>query len=531
MLVPFFDLAARSPSRQGTFRRAVVAHLLLVAFAGFVVAREGHGQSHALLGHLLLVAGVVEGALLVGWRLTQLPRSQALEFLLVSPIRPARLLRAEAAVGLTLFGLVTLSGLPILALLAGVGLLDPLDLVPLLLMPWTWGAITGVGLAVWAYEPRTFRKVGEIILLLGILFYLVVGILAGEKLREWLTSFPEATQVLFLRTFVGMHTHNPFGMLRQWMEADLGDIWQEALALEGLALAVLVLLVWRASRRLEGHFHERHYEPARDVSATRRPPVGDRPLAWWAVKRVSEYSGRINLYLAGGFCLLYAGYIIAEPHWPAWMGRRIFEMCDSAGGAAMLASALVVLAAVPAAFQYGLWDSSAQDRCRRLELLLLTRLGPRDYWEAAAAAAWRRGRGYFFVAVGLWLAAWVGGRLSGPTALVAVCSGGLLWGLYFALGFRAFSRGSRANGLGMLLTIGLPAFAVALARGGLSLFGDWLPPGMVYRAATGPLSAWALGGPLAIAALTLVVSRRSLAQCDERLRHWYDGHHGNKVMS
>jgi hypothetical protein len=35
------------------------------------------------LGHILLVAGVVEGATLIGWRLTQLPRSQALDFLLV----------------------------------------------------------------------------------------------------------------------------------------------------------------------------------------------------------------------------------------------------------------------------------------------------------------------------------------------------------------------------------------------------------------------------------------------------------------
>jgi len=46
------------------------------------------------------------------------------------------------------------------------------------------------------------------------------------------------------------------------------------------------------------------------------PPVGDRPLAWWAVKRVSEYSGRINLWLAGGFCVLYAAYLIAESRWP-----------------------------------------------------------------------------------------------------------------------------------------------------------------------------------------------------------------------
>ena len=39
------------------------------------------------------------------------------------------------------------------------------------------------------------------------------------------------------------------------------------------------------------------------------------------------------------------------------------------------------------------------------------------------------------------------------TAVVAVGTGGLLWGFYFTLGFRAFARGSRANGLGLLLTV------------------------------------------------------------------------------
>src|SRR5262249_47050159 len=150
---------------------------------------------------------------------------------------------------------------------------------------------------------------------------------------------------------------------------------------------------------LEAHFHELHYEPAADLSGARRPAIGDYPLTWWAVKRVSRYSGRINLWLAGGFGVLYALYTVAQDQWPAWMGRRIFQMADRAGGIPGLATGLVLLAAVPAAFQYGLWDSSVQDRCRRLELLLMTGLRPRDYWGAASAAAWQRGRGYFSVAV------------------------------------------------------------------------------------------------------------------------------------
>jgi hypothetical protein len=531
MLSPFFALAAQSPSRQGTFRRAVAAHLVVLAAAVLTLAYRSPGSSPAFLGHLLLVLGIVEGATLVGWRLTQIPKSQALEFLLVSPIRPRRVFLAEAAVGLALLALVSLSGLPLLLILGVVGHLHPLDAVFLVLMPWTWGALTGLGLTAWAYEPKRFRRWGERGVMALILLYLVVGVLAGEHLRRWLEFLPLEGQAAFLHVFVGFHTHNPFGVVQHWMESPIRHAWPRALGLEACALAAIVLLLARAAVRLQGHFHERHYEPVRDVRAEKRLAVGDRPLSWWAVKRVTEYSGRINLWLAGGFCLLYALYLLAGDQWPAWVGRRVFAMCDVAAGPAGLGAALVVLAAVPAAFQYGLWDSSNQDRCRRLELLLLTHLQPRDYWHAAAAAAWRRGRGYFALAVLLWAAALVGGRFSVAQALTAVAAAALLWGLYFALGFRAFARGAQANGLGMLLTVGQPLGAFALARLGWPVAAGWLPPGMVYRAGAGAGGlAWLLGPALA-AALCLVVARHSLATCDTTLRRWYDAHHGSKVMS
>jgi hypothetical protein len=530
MLGPFFTLAATSPSRQRSFRRAVVTHLVVLGVAALALVVQGRGGSPAALGQVALTAGIVEGALLVGWRLTQLPKSQALEFLLVSPLQPPRVFLAEALVGLTLLGFVTLAGLPLLALLAAVGHLDSLDLVLLTLLPYTWGTITGLGLAVWAYEPRRVRRVGEAIVMGLILLYLVVGVLAGENLVRWLDFLPPAAKNAFLTAFHGFHAHNPFGAVHFWLANDVGHAWRTALAVELLALAVAVLLLWRGSRRLLGHFHERHYEPVRDVSAQRRPPVGDRPLAWWTVKRVSEYSGRINLWLAGGFCLLYAAYLVGEAHWPAWVGRRVFQMCDAAGGAAALAAGLVVLAAVPAAFQYGLWDSSAQQRCRRLELLLLTRLGPADYWDAAFAAALRRGRGYFALALLLWLAALLGGRLTGAAALAAVAAGVMLWSLYFALGFRGFARGAQTNGLGLLLTVGLPLAAWALAKAGWATVADWTPPGMVYRAGTGCWAPLWLVGPVLVAGCTLLISRRALAECDASLRRWYDQNHGSKVM-
>jgi hypothetical protein len=508
-----------------------VAHLLLLLGGAFALSTQRPGAPATLLGHLLLVAGVVEGAALVGWRLTQLPRSQALEFLLVSPLWPRPLFLAEALVGLAQLALVTLSGLPVLLVLAACGALDPLDPAPLTVMPFTWGAVTGLGLTVWAYEPKVVRRWGERLVMALVLLYLVVGVLAGEHLRRWLDFLPEGAQAAALQAFATFHTHNPFGTLRFWLENDVALGWRRVLSLQAGALGLLALLLARGAWRLQGHFRERHYEPARNVAGERRPAVGDGPLRWWAVRRVSEYSGRINLWLAGGFGLLYALYTVAGDHWPAWLGRRVFQLCDGVGGVAGLATALVLLAAVPAAFQYGLWDSSTQDRCRRLELLLLTDLRPRDYWDAAAAAAWRRGRGYFGIALLLWGAALAGGRLAPTEAVAAVAAGVLLWGLYFALGFRAFARGAQANGLGLLLTVGLPLAAFALARLGWPLLGHALPPGAVYRAGAGPTApAWLLG-PMLAAGLTVVVARRALARCDAQLRRWYDENHGRKVLT
>jgi hypothetical protein len=262
-----------------------------------------------------------------------------------------------------------------------------------------------------------------------------------------------------------------------------------------------------------------------------RSPVGEWPLSWWAVKRVTRYSGRINLWLAGGFGLLYALYTAAGPNWPAWLGQRVFQIFDHLGGVAGLTTGLVILAAVPAAFQYGLWDSNAHDRCRRLELLLLSRLEGQDYWNAAAAAAWKRGRGYFGVALLLWASAVFAGQMNWMQAVAAAAAGVLLWGLYFTLGFRAFARGAQANGLGVLLTVGLPLGAYALYRLDWPALAALTPPGAVYGAPVSGTGPWWLLGPVVLAGLTLALGRQAQARCDRDLRNWYSRSHGAKVMA
>ncbi len=528
MWFSFFAVAAQSPTRQRTFRKVVAAHVLaLTAGAGMLLSRQ---ISAPLLGHLLLIAGIVEGAALVGWRLTQLPHSQALEFLLVSSFRPSGVLLAEALVGICRLALVTLAGLPVLVYLTMEGHLGRADLLPLLVMPWTWGAVTGLGLAVWAYETKAVRCWGERGAVALLVIYLGFGVVAGDHLARWVSQLQRGQGHWLLTGLWAFHHYNPFGVLDFWLRQTPEVAQERALGLELAALAVLGLLLARAAGRLKGHFHDRHYRPVADTAGDRRGHIGHRPLSWWAVRRVHEYSGRINLWLAGGFGVAYALYTVAGPYWPAGLGRRIFDFFDQAGGIPALATALVILAAVPAAFQYGLWDSSAQDRCRRLELLLLTELEPQDYWQAAAAAAWRRGRGYFAVAVLLWLAAAGAGQITPHALAAAIASGIILWALYFALGFRAFSQGLQANGLGMLLTLGLPLLAFAAHRAGWGTAALLLPPASVYGPVAGcSFAAW-VAGTLLGGVAALLLARAALARCDGELRRWYDRHHGCRVM-
>src|SRR5262249_12523258 len=103
-----------------------------------------------ILGNAVLILGIIEGATLVGWRLIQLPKSPALEFLLVSWLRAPRLFAAESLVGIVQLGLTTLSSLPIILALCARSLLNMTDIAPLLVMPFTWGIITGLTLTQWA---------------------------------------------------------------------------------------------------------------------------------------------------------------------------------------------------------------------------------------------------------------------------------------------------------------------------------------------------------------------------------------------
>lgn len=527
MLATFFHLAAVSPTRRRAFRLVAGAHVAIIAFLLVGMTLSGDWTNHLGIGNTLLIAGIVEGALLIGWRLTQLPKSQALEFLLVTQLQPSRFLLSEALVGIWRLTLVTLTGVPFLTYLWFVGSLDRFDASIILAMPLAWGLVTGLGLAAWAYEPLEVRVWGERFAILGVLVYLVVGVLVGETLPRWLNLFPPLFSKMMLGALLAFHEFNPFGAMRAVM-LDPADSWVRAIVVTLLGFGIAGVCLYRAMIRLLPHFHDLHYRPALLKDDRPRPKVGNSPLSWWAVKRVSNYSGRINLWLAGGFTLVYSAFLLAGPAWPEWLGKNVFLTFETMGGIPMLTTALVLLASVPAAFQYGLWDSNAQDRCRRLELLLLTDLEGRAYWDAAFAAAWQRGWGYFVLAGILWMVGWATGSFSFAQALAAAAAGVALWGLYFSLGFWSFSTGAQANTLGLVLTLLAPLATYVAFRLGWDHIAEWLPPGSLYFARTSsPL--WALG-PVAVSISTLAISRYLLSHCDASLRQWYDRNHGMKVI-
>jgi hypothetical protein len=531
MPLPFIKLAMTSPERQKVFRRLVVFHIVLLTAVGFA-AQVMPGAPLSNLGHAAILASIIEGAGLIGWRLAQIPKSQSLEFLLVSPVQPRRVFVAEAISGIGRLALVTLSGLPVLLLMTWGGKLYLSDLLPMTALPFLWGCITGLGLAVWAYESLGLRRWGERLMLVLIVVYLVVGVLAAERLSSWISVLPWQLGDATYRAIFVCAQFNPFGVLEYWLSPERNaDIAEErmTIVLAG-SLGFAILLLTRGAFRLKGHFQDLHYRPIDSRRGDESKYIGSRPLAWWTVRRVMKYSGRMNLWLAGGFGLLYAAYIMLADVWPVWMGKMVFEIFERMGGVPAISTGLTVLAAVPAAFQYGLWDASAEDRGRRLELLLLTDLDATDYWGAALSAAWRRGRGYFLTAVILWMAMGVSGRASPTQLVMAAAAGCVLWAFSFAVGFRAFSRGAQANGMGTLLTIGFPLLAGCLIALRIPVLPAILPPGAVYLALARPPSIWWLPGPIIAAVLTAVIAISARQHCLVHLRNWLDQSQSNRTV-
>jgi hypothetical protein len=128
----------------------------------------------------------------------------------------------------------------------------------------------------------------------------------------------------------------------------------------------------------------------------------------------------------------------------------------------------------------------------------------------------------------LWAALVFSGKATPTQVAASVAAAMLLWGFSFAVGFGAFSSGMQANGLGSLLTLGLPLAAAVLSQTGVPRLAALVPPGAVYAALTGPPTIDWLPGPLLVGLATMWMMRRVVGRCEGRLRAWFDRNHGTQ---
>src|SRR5262249_25011129 len=143
----------------------------------------------------------------------------------------------------------------------------------------------------WAYESMRVRRWGQRFCVLAIILYLIVGVLIGEHLLHWLRLLPTELGRWILNAFRSFHEDNPFGVIRLTMEQGPQWVWPKFVRLETFGGILFLLLLVRGAWRLRGHFQDEHYRLISLKEKTKRPEVGDSPLAWWAVKRVTKYSG------------------------------------------------------------------------------------------------------------------------------------------------------------------------------------------------------------------------------------------------
>ena len=219
MFWPTFVLAARSRPRQQLLRQLVAFRLLAMAAAvavwGLSAAARDHYGLTAWLGWALLAAGIADGGALLGWRLAQLPKSPALEPLLLAPAPPWRTMLAEQAVGAALTLHSALAALPPLALLVGVGWLDPFDAAAIWALALAAAWALGLGLAWWSYEPRWVRRWGEGIVLAGTSLFVVFFGVLGDQALKGLARLPFDTGHAVRMLVLGSHYWNPFTIVHR----------------------------------------------------------------------------------------------------------------------------------------------------------------------------------------------------------------------------------------------------------------------------------------------------------------------------
>lgn len=527
--------------RSVQLRATAVGAVLVVGFVAIAAPHEGPPELVERLTWTQLLTAIVCGGFLTAWRVTQLPKSRSYEFHLLTPSGDWELVAGEILAGMIRTAVVVVATAPLLFALWGAEWLSGAGCVALLVVPLVGGWLSGLIMAVVAYEPPWFRRLVERLVLLVVLAYLVVFGLLGHffmpKILTWwagLTGTPAAT---FAQVGATTRYLNPFRLLGAISSEPGSALVLRLAVVTAVLLLVAGLCFARLVVRLRVHYEEENYYQSGGRRGSKRT-IGANPLAWWTWRRVSQFRGRINLYLTWTTLGLYGCWMLFETHWPPWLAMSQLQMIRTLGGEALLTVAALQLAVVPMAFLNGLWDSNSQQRVQRLELLLITPLAGRDFLRASAVAAWTRGKGYLWGALGIVLAAVASGRITWVDAAGITLLGGSYLLLCFAVAFRNFARVQSDQAVsvrGLVWSVGMPLLTFALFRLGNHTLAAATPLGGVFvlalptaeRAAwvtcTLP-EVWTITGSVSAMCLiaSLVLLRSALRNFDHEIHHWFE---------
>ncbi|HEY1067213.1 MAG TPA: hypothetical protein VGE52_13925 [Pirellulales bacterium] len=515
-----------------------MAAVAIYAAGALVIQPRNSTQLIVAVSWLQFILGALIGGALTGWRVTQFPKTRAAEFHLVMPVSDWVLVGSELLGGMLRSAFIVGAWSPLVLGMWGAGWIGPAQVVGLIAVPILFGWMVGIGLANIAFTSQRVRRILEWVTLLFLFVYLIFLGLLAEWTIPRLLAFQHELAMLELDTIWLEQLVNPIRLIGT-LYRDSEDLWARVLGVSVFLLSLCALGAARLVWRLRGHYLEENYGSHYDKKEFNKP-IADEPLAWWTVRRVSRFKGRVNIYLGWGTVLLYSGWLLLGNAWPDWLGGNFLRVMRVFGGQAIIGAFAVQFGLVATAFLYGLWDSSARQRVGRLEVLLITPLSARDYAVAGAAAAWTRGRQYFYMALVVWCAAAAAGRISwGAVALAIFCTAAYAL-LFFAIAFRNFARvkTERAAGFwGLGLSVGL-FFASFVIFFRWPVVGAMLPLGSLYTL-TSPITRaqvwtdlpwpalWSLIGLVhaAYAIGGVVLLRDAMKTFDRDLRDWFSYHH------
>lgn len=516
--------------------------VLMLAAAAIVRAPASPREAVELVTWGLFFIAILLGGSLTGWGVTQFPKTRAAEFLLVTPVEDWEWVGAQLAAGMLRTTVVIAAAVPLVAAMWGAGWIDFVQAAALVLVPLAAGWLAGIGLAVVAYSPLWLRVLLERLALVGVLAYLVLLGLMGSwflpAFVQWSEESLGVSAGVWFRPDETLRFFNPFRLLGMLGQSSTVDA-----AMAARVGGVLVLLwgacfvgAWRLVARLRPHYIEENYGSP-NLKKEYRQPVGENPLKWWTVRRVSRFRGQVNIYLGAATIGLFTAYMIFQATWPSWLAGNVMLVLEILGGQAGLGAFALQYSLIATSFLPGIWDSTPQLRVGRLELLLVSPATPDQYLEASAAACWTRGRWYLAMASVVWTGAWIAGRI-GPGALVALHLVSACYLVaFFAVSFWNFPRldSERSVALwGLGLSLGIPAFTGLLLWARLTLLAALTPLGAVYLLAL-PVQAaeamsglswpllwsWIALGELLWLAAGLILLARGRATFDGAIRHWF----------